>query len=335
LTSAALPRRVRDFPFPLSAGAYRYSANVEPAPARRSTEAGAWGETVMNAGPDYEDFTAERAAILARRPGMLVTAPHMRAAGWDALRYVMRRLAADYPADFALAEDGRRWHWANRRLDVAGDFTAGDDATLPCGPLEYIGRQAAEDLVLLDRREGRLHADAGLVTFASGWSFPFTAGMSFAEIHGPVPRASADGVFARAEALLAALEPGQCLRRVNWGLQAGRALDRSLENHAAWTAEAAEVMATDGAEFGARVSLRVEVQHLVGLGASDAVLFLIDTRLLPLASLAAVPAWAGRLAAVLEELPADIAGYKGITALRPRVIGWLRRHGAPRRGARQ
>lgn len=328
MTAGPLPRRVRDFPFPLGRDAYRYSANLEPAPGLRRTEAGTWGETVMNAGGDYEDFIAERRAVLARRPAMLVTAAHMRAAEWDALRYVMRALAAGYPGDFALAEDGRRWHWANRRLGITGDFTAGQDATLPCGPLQYIGTQVAEDLVLLDRREGRLHADAGLVTFASGWSFPFTAGMSFAEIHGPVPGASADGVFARAEALLARLEAGQCLRRVNWGLQAGRTLDKSLDNHAAWMPEAARVMATDGAEFGARVSLRAEVQHVVGLETSDAVLFLIDTRLLSLADLAGVPAWASRLVAVLEELPSRHRRLQGHYRAGPRVAAWLRSQAA-------
>jgi hypothetical protein len=33
---------------------------------------------------------------------------------------------------------------------------------------------------------------------------------------------------------------------------------------------------------------------------------------------------------VLEDLPPDMADYKGITALRPRITGWLRRH-APAR----
>jgi dimethylamine monooxygenase subunit A len=329
MNSAAVPPRVASFPFPLAKDAYRYSANLEPAPRRRDTEAGAWGETVMNAGPDYEDFIAARARVLARHPGMLVTAPHMRAAEWDTLRYVMRRLAAEYPRDFRLAEDGRRWRWANHRLGTGQDFTAGDDATLPCGPLEYIGRQVAEDLVLLDVREGQLYADAGLVSFASGWSFPFVAGMSFTEIHGPVPRANADGVFTRAEALLTRLQPGQAYRRVNWAFQAGRALDKSIDNYREWMHRADRVLATAGeADFGGQVHLRVELQHLIGLETADAVLFLIDTRFLSLDELATVPEWARRVSAVLEELPQDMADYKGITALRPRIIAWLRRHAA-------
>ena len=326
MTPATAPSRVASFPFPLAADAYRYSANLEPAPRRRDTEAGSWGEAVMNAGPDYEAFIAERAAVLARHPGMLITAPHMRAAEWDTLRFVMRRLAAEYPGDFRLERDGRRWHWANNRLGTSRDFTAGDEGTLPCGPLEFIGRQVAEDLVLLDAREGHLFADAGLVSFASGWSFPFVAGMSFAEIHGPVPRASRDGVFARAEALLMRLQPGEAYRRVNWALQPGRTLDKSVDNYAAWMPEAARILATATDEdLGRQVNLRVEVQHLIGLETSDAVLFLIDTRFLSLAEVATVPAWARRLTAVLEELPQDMADYKGIAQLRPRVTAWLRR----------
>jgi hypothetical protein len=256
--TSAVPPRVAGFPFPLAKDAYRYSANLEPAPGRRETEAGAWGEEVMNAGPDYEDFIAARARVLARRPGLLISARHMRPAEWDTLRYLMRRLAAEYPRDFRLAEDGRDWQWSNRRLGIGQEFTAGDDATLPCGPLEYIGRQVAEDLVLLDAREGHLYADAGLVSFASGWSFPFVAGMSFTEIHGPVPRANPDGVFTRAEALLMRLQPGQAYRRVNWAFQAGRLLDKSIENYAEWMPAAAALATAAEADFGGQVHLRVD-----------------------------------------------------------------------------
>jgi hypothetical protein len=323
-----LPRHVRDFPFPLSRDAYRYQANLEPAPGRHETEAGSWGGTVMNAGPDYAEFIAERDRVLARNPGMIVTPAHMRAAEWDTLRYVMGRLAAEYPDDFGLACDGPRMRWVNHRLGVSLELTSGDDGSLPCGPLEYIGRQVVEDLVVLDRREGHLWADSGLVTFASGWSFPFIAGMSFPEIHGPVPRGNLDGVFSRAEAFLLRLQPGECYRRVNWALQSGRVLDRSVDSYAQWLPDAARFAAALGTaaepDLGEAVSLRVEVQHLIGLETTDAVLFLIDTRFLSLADVARVPAWASRLAAVLAELPQDIADYKGITGLRPHVIAWLR-----------
>ncbi len=128
--------------------------------------------------------------------------------------------------------------------------------------------------MLLDAREGHLYADAGLVSFASGWSFPFVAGMSFTEIHGPVPRANPGGVFTRAEAFLMRLQPGEAYRRVNWAFQPGRILDKSIDNYAEWMPEAARILgaATD-ADFGDQVNLRVELQHLIGLETADAVLF--------------------------------------------------------------
>lgn len=70
--------------------------------------------------------------------------------------------------------------------------------------------------------------------------------------------------------------------------------------------------------------LRVELQHLIRLETSGAVLFLIDTRLLSLADLAAVPAWSARVLAVLDDLPDDIADYQGLRQLRPLITRCLR-----------
>lgn len=314
----------QDFPFPLAKDAYRYTANVEPG-----------GVSQVRVGPDYEDFIAERARVLARDPGMIISAPHLRAAEWDTMLWLMRRLALEYPADFTLSEPPATGteaaRWVNRPLGIERDFTIGDAKTVPGGPLEYIGRQVVEDIVLLDPREGHLFADAGVVTFASGWSFPFVAGMTFTEIHGPVPRANAAGVFARAEAFLLRLAPGEVYKRVNWTFQAGRVLDRSMDSHARWMPDAAKFIAAvkaetvDDEEFGATTQLRVEVQHLVKLAPSGAVLFLIDTRFLSLAELASEPEWARRTASVVAELPADMADYKGLTDLRPRIVEYLSR----------
>ena len=320
------PAVLRDFPFPLAKDAYRYTANLQPGGRRESTEAGAWGATITRVGPDYAELVAERARILDRDPGRLIRAPHLQAAEWDTLGYLMRHLAAEYPADFTLTESGDgQVHWENRLLGSAADFAHGDESTLPCGPLEFIGRQVVEDLVLLDEREDQLWVDAGLVTFASGWSFPFVAGMTFQEIHGPVPRANADGVFARAEQFLLTMRPGAAFRRLNWGFQAGRFLDHSMDDYDTWASAAARILAdtADDRDLAGQVYLRVELQHLIRLETSAAVLFLIDTRFLSLAELAAVPAWAARCVAVLTELPQDMAAYKGIAELRPRIINCL------------
>jgi hypothetical protein len=343
----AVEPETEGFPFPLVRDTYRYTANLSPALVSGD------GGTVLNAGREYEEFVAERARVLARVPDMLIRAPHMLPAEWDTLLFLMRRLTAEHPADFGLgtadahAADGpteeghaaagragagrfghgERVRWENRRLGTSLEFTIGDEESLPCGPLEYIGRQVMEDLVLLDPRDGHLRADAGLVSFASSWSFPFVAGMAFQEIHNVVPRAT--GIFERAEAFLMRLPPGDVYKRVNWTFQPGRVLDRSMDSHARWKPDAERFLRrvregdVGDAEFGAHVRLRVEVQHLVALETSGAVLFLIDTRFLRLADLARIPEWARRTAAVLEELPGDMAGYKGLTDLRPRILAYL------------
>jgi dimethylamine monooxygenase subunit A len=69
--------------------------------------------------------------------------------------------------------------------------------------------------------------------------------------------------------------------------------------------------------------LRVEVQHLLRLGVSGAVCFLIRTYLLSLRELATVPEWRRRFGAVLAELPEDMTEYKGISRFRSAAADWL------------
>ena len=87
------------------------------------------------------------------------------------------------------------------------------------------------------------------------------------------------------------------------------------------------ILTVDDAEFGRLVHLRVEVQHLIRLAESGAICFLIRTYMLPLADLATVDAWRTRAAAVLAELPDDMADYKGIIGYRDRAVEWLRQAG--------
>ena len=91
---------------------------------------------------------------------------------------------------------------------------------------------------------------------------------------------------------------------MNWAFQPLRVLDHSMDAAAAWMPEAARFLATaTERDIAEQVHLRVELQHLIRLETSGAVLFLIDTRLLSLADLATVPAWAARVLAVLAGPP--------------------------------
>ncbi|GAA3193519.1 DUF3445 domain-containing protein [Actinocorallia longicatena] len=309
------------FPFPFTRDSYRYSTNIEPARTFTRTATGGWGADVIDVDPHYAADLTLREEILASDPSRAVVLPHMRPAAWDALRYVLTELAAAHPGDFRLRHDGPVLHWENRRRGVRASFRFGDDSALPCDPLTFAALQAQEDLVLLDQREDTLWADAGVVTFAADWSLAFVIGMPFAEIHGPVPRVHEEGVVSRAQDFLLRLEPGAEFRRTNWSMTVGRRLDVSAEAYPSWGRDRRR--ATVEGTLAELLHLRVEVQHLIRLPASNAILFLIRTHLAPLSEIAAVPEWRQRFGRVLRELPEDMVEYKGLQRYRAAAATWL------------
>lgn len=319
--TTAIASSLARFPFPFRDDVYRYSTNVEPALVPQPTEAGVWGDRIIEIDAHYHDELEERARILATDPTRLASAPHMRAAEWDALLYCLDRLAREYPDAMSLERTGARFRWRNRLqgIDLEGVF--GDDASVPGGPLSFLGSQVQEDIALLDQREGALWLDSGVVTFAADWSMGFDTGMRFLEIHGPVPRIHEERIISRAQHFLMRLQPGEAYRRTNWTMTVGRRLDTSTETYPEWGPDRASV--GERADLPEMLHLRVEVQHLIRLPHAGAIMFLIRSYLEPISALARVPGWRRRLGAVLRELPDDMAEYKGIARYRHRAADWL------------
>lgn len=315
---------IETFPFPFIADTYRYSTNVEPAHVPVRTPAGRWGGAVLMVDSEYETELAERERILAADPGRLAMLPHMLAAAWDALLTCLTELATAYPHIMSLTRGaGEQWTWRNARLGLTQCFRYGAADSLPGGPLAFLGSQVQEDIVLLDQREETLFFDAGVVTFAADWSFGFDVGMTFLEIHGPVPRLRESGVITRAHEFLKRLQPGEMYRRTNWTMTVGRRLDLATELYHEWGQDRLVVQGVDDETFGRLVHLRVEVQHLIRLPESNAIMFLIRTYLLPLAEVARIEPWRLRTASVLADLPPDMASYKGIVKYHHRAAEWL------------
>lgn len=325
------PDLIRTFPFPFPEDTYRYSTNVQPAGKPEVTPAGQWGEAVVQVDSEYRHELAERERILEDDPTRLQVLPHMRPAAWDAMLTLMQELSTAFPESMSLVRNGSsgpaEFVWINRLLGIEQRFVYGNESTLPQEPLGYIGSQVQEDIVLLDQREGQLYADAGVVTFAADWSFGFDVGMSFLEIHGPVPRVHQTGVIARAQKFIMRLQAGEPYRRTNWSMTIGRRLDVSTETYPEWGPDRGRIQTVDDAAFGAEVHLRVEVQHLIRLPESGCVMFLIRTYMLPLETIAEIEPWRARFESVLAELPEDMADYKGFISYRDRAVDWLRKNG--------
>jgi dimethylamine monooxygenase subunit A len=320
--SIATPsERVARFPFPFPQNQFRYSTNIEPAGVAVTTAAGEWGRWLIDVDDEYEHELTLRSRILADDPTRCVVLDHMRPACWDTLLLCLREAARGNPATMMLTREGEWYTWSNARLGEERRFRFGDEDSLGAEPLFYAGSQVQEDLVLLDQRQDQLWADAGLVTFAADWSLRFDVGMTFLQIHGPVPRVHVEGVIPRAHQFLLRLEAHHPYRRTNWTMSASRRLDQSTEVYPEWGPDRVAVVSDPA--LADKLQLRVEVQHLIRLPGSGAVLFLIRTSMLSLRELATVPEWAQRFGAVLRELPEDMAEYKGLTRTRNQAAAWL------------
>lgn len=311
------PAAVARFPFPFQEDQYMYSVNLEPAVPRNP---GSVFEHLFDIDEHYRSEMAERALVLEKDPRRSITLPHMQEAAWDALELYMENLSEGYPEWFSLSRQGTQWHWSNKALALEQSFVFGQADTLPCQPLEYILRQAQGDVTLLDHRDGDLFMDAGVVTSPADWSLAFDAGMSFKQWHSPVPLAHELGVFDRALKYLLNVRVGQPVRRLNWTLTINPRMDTAPETFHQWGADRGTVTAENVAS---KVHLRVEMQLIVRLPRSNALLFSIRTYLASLEELATQPGWGQRLHRVMRDLPDAIADYKGMTRYRPQLVEWL------------
>ncbi|MEX5262163.1 DUF3445 domain-containing protein [Kocuria sp. CPCC 205263] len=318
---ASLPERVRRFPFPFPHDQYMYSVNVEPARRLSPTAGGGWGDRIVEVDEFYLRDISARRVVLDRDPTRAAQMPHMRPGVWGTLHYLLGELAATYPEQMTYERTGDRCRWVNRLQQLDLSFEFGDDDSLPGGALRFISTQIQEDFALLDHREDALWLDAGVVSFAADWSMGFNVGLPFREIHGPVPRAAAMGIVERAEQFMINLQPGDPYRRTNWTMTVDRRLDTSTESYPEWARDRS-LVGGDPA-LADRLHLRVEVQHLIKVPTTGALLFLIRTHLLSLRDLATVPAWRTRFGEVLRTLPEDLAEYKGIARFNDAAASWL------------
>lgn len=309
------------YPWPLTDSTFRYSANVEKARVPRVTAAGQWGSNVLDVDEYYAETIELRKSIFAKEPERCQILPHMNVAAWDTLLFCLTELAETYPDVMHLKSESDGYHWRNDLLGIDVSFHFGMDSSLPVPPLEFAATQMQEDIVLLDQRDGHLWADGIAVSFSGTWSNTFILGMSFDDVHGPVPRIHQNGVVSRAERFLMSLVPGDDHRRTSWVIAVSPQLDLSLEQFPAWGQETLRHIIDRGAYGEAR--MRVEVQHSIRLPGSGAILFLVKTHLCPLAELVTVPAWAGQLYAVLKELPPDLVAHKGFGQFREGLLVWL------------
>lgn len=171
----------------------------------------------------------------------------------------------------------------------------------------------SDDLVVLHRTgDGELSAELLAVAFPSGWAPRRLAGASLTELHAPV--AGNTRLQRAAPALSEALLTKGPLQQHVWGLEPSGRLDDDPS--------APDVRTDPDPQDPAQWWLRVEQQTSVPLPHLDRALFLIRPHLQPLTALAQGQRLV--LADAIDSMDDSARRYKGIEAMGPTLVTWLR-----------
>jgi len=246
---------------------------------------------------------AQKSALLAEhRDEVLVASPAGDDGAAELCELVLAWLEAHRPWLVERTPDGVVERSTATHLDPA----------MP--PLELAARLVQEDLCVLVEDAGTWRLRAACVCFPSRWSLREKLGASLLGIHEPVPGYGA-ALGAPSERFFDRLDPARPAWRCNWTL-----LD-TPERFLPSPASRRSVGVPHGTEA---LWFRVERQTLRRLPRTGAIAFTIRTYVTSLDELlAARPSTAAALAATLATVPADVAAYKGWTAMLPALLDAL------------
>lgn len=246
--------------------------------------------------------------------------PGCKTSAWEVVMTVLNQLVQQSPDKFILKNEGDALCFWNLTIGERTLFKPGQDQSLPYAPLDWIGRQVQEDLILLNK-SGEIVA--GQLCFPSGWDLHEKLGKQFMEVHAPLPPVSLP-MIQSANKLVERLPLGKPIARNNWGFRLGDQLDMSSKYSAVYRKRLEEeipLMTED--EFGRKMFVRVEHQTLSRLTTGD-VLFTIHTYHSPLEAEVQDTNRAANMLSFLEGTPKELLDYKIITPYYSRLISYLR-----------
>lgn len=299
------------FPYPFTDRVYRYTNNSVLLDPPNS----------INITPKYKKEIELKRNLLKKHPERCYQSlQHSYDGQWEIVELVIEHLIKYYPELFSLHVKGDCWKFHNKILDEKYQFILGDLSTVETEPLNFIGRHVQEDLIFMGHRDDDLFLDAGQLCFPSNWSLAFKLGMSFTEIHQPIPQFNENSLDNRILQFLKNIEIGNPWTRKNWSLMAGNNLDTHLESFDQWGKERLKVNKDNVGEL---VHLRVEVQNLFRLPKSNGILFTIHSHLLSLEKFVSKREWLEQFYFLIRELPDHIIDYKGLSLYKDAVEAYL------------
>ncbi|HAO51454.1 MAG TPA: DUF3445 domain-containing protein [Runella sp.] len=274
----------------------------------------------------YVAEITEKRRLLAEDHGYYFNAlPETHLAQWEVLEKVLRCLTTFYPQHFQLTIEDNRWHWHNHLLDERLSFVFEDNSTLPFSPLDWVGRQVQEDLLLMANDEA-VSLKAGQLCFPNDWDLGEKFGKSFLDIHTHIPKVLGP-MMLTAQKLMERIIAHRPVWRLNWNFKIHNALDMSSKYFVASRKELAEVGPTLTPDtLGERLYLRVERQTLTRLPRSGYILFGIHTYQNTLANEAIDPDRARRMYQVLASAPREVIQYKAIPYFEEALMTYLKHY---------
>jgi len=229
---------------------------------------------------------------------------------WEVVEVLLQNMAAHYPQYFTLSKAGKCWIWCNHLLNEETRFVFGECESLPYPPLDWVGRQVQEDLLLLQSTEdGSMPLVAGQLCFPNAWCLDDKMQQSFLAIHSSVPL-FAEHLGRSASLLLQRMKVVRPVWRLNWSLKATARLNHTPRFQGEEQQAAREITREN---IGERCFLRIERQGLVRLPGTNAVLFTIHTYQAPLAQVANTVDTALRIYNVVKTMPEEMITYKALS----------------------
>ena len=240
---------------------------------------------------------------------------------WDVLALVLQNMVIHYPQYFMLIKDGDDWTWRNQLLGEETHFVFGKSESLPQSPLDWVGRQVQEDLLVLQRTEegGSMVLVAGQLCFPNAWCLDDKMEQSFLDIHQSVPL-FAEYLGRSSTLLLDRLKIGRAVWRLNWSIKATSRLNHTPRFHYEEQQASQEITHEN---VGERCFLRIERQALTRLPRTNAVLFTIHTYQSSLDQVIDSVDRARRMFNVMKTMPEEVLAYKAITPFAPALLSYL------------
>ena len=245
-----------------------------------------------------------------------------QSAQWDVVDIVLHNLAAIDADNFILQKENNHWHWRNKRLNEELVFVFGDNSTLPLEPLDWLGRQVQEDLVILSN-DAHASLIAGQLCFANGWSLDDKINQPFLTIHAPAPNLIAPTIQT-AQKLMEKIQNTKPVWRCSWNFKIRGDLDLSSKHNAEYNFELKQISPQlTSQNIGRHLYLRIERQTVSRLPRSGCVLFGIHLYQNKLDDERMTPQQAKSMHDVLLTTPKAMLDYKAITPFYDALIEYL------------